>query len=82
MKATGPKEERETVIVFNEGDKIATIWTASQIIYKAMRKRGWTLERDDERTAVFVVPKGQIRLPRQKKKFIGERKFGFVKKLA
>ena len=68
MKGKGAKSERETIIQFDEEDSDATIWTASEGIYKKMRKVGWFPIEDGERHAVFQVPKSQVRLPRFKSK--------------
>lgn len=64
MKATGPKEERETIIRFDEEDEQAIIWTASMPVYRKLLKSGWFPFEDEERHAVFEVPKKRIRLPK------------------
>jgi hypothetical protein len=66
MKASGPKEERETVVVFDEDTNLATLWTASDSIYRQMLKRGWIPTHDEERHAVFEFPKNSFKLPRGK----------------
>ena len=66
MKASGPREERETIIVWSDADETATIWTASDSVYRQMVKRGWVPSADGERHAQFVVPKSCVKLPRQK----------------
>jgi hypothetical protein len=43
MNANGPKHERETVIVFNEEEDFASIWTASQTVYRKLKKLGYPL---------------------------------------
>ena len=63
MKAHGPKEERETVIIFSEEADVATIYTSSEVTYRRMKKRGWHPDSDEERHAVFTVPKRTLRLP-------------------
>jgi hypothetical protein len=60
MKASGPRHERETVIVFNEEEGFASIWTASQQVYKKLLRRGYALESDNERSASFKVSKRLI----------------------
>ena len=34
MENKGPRQERETVIRFDEEDETAEIWTASEIVYR------------------------------------------------
>ena len=63
MIGKGPREERETVIVWSEDGDTATIWTASETVYRRMKKRGWFPSEDGERHAAFEVPKRLIRLP-------------------
>jgi hypothetical protein len=68
MKASGPRHERETVIVFNEEEDLASIWTASQPVYRKLVKLGYPLESDNERSASFIVPRRSIsfrRLPKE-----------------
>lgn len=64
MKATGIKSERETIIVLDEEGKLATLWTASDSIYRQMKKRGWIPIDEGERHALFQFPKNRLRLPR------------------
>ena len=64
MKASGIKEERETIIVFSEDDRLASLWTASDAIYRQMKKRGWIPSQDDERHALFEFPKTRLKLPK------------------
>ena len=66
MKANGPKSERETIIVYSEDVATATLWTASESVYRGMLKRGWHPDNDSGRHASFSFPKGALRLPRQK----------------
>jgi hypothetical protein len=68
VKATGPRDERETIIRWDDENDTAEIWTASDVTYRRMLKRGWFPAKDDERSAVFMVPKGQVRLPRTTKR--------------
>lgn len=65
MKGMGPREERETVVVLDEAGKTASLWTASEVIYKRMLKRGWVPIQDDERHALFQFPRDSFKLPRQ-----------------
>ena len=84
MNPSGIKQERETVIVFNEADSIASIWTASGVTYRRLKKLGYFPSEDNERSASFEIPKRDIRLPRpkrvmseaQRKKLIAS---GFIK---
>ena len=39
MKGKGPRIERETVIGFNHEEDTASIWTASEVIYRRLVKR-------------------------------------------
>lgn len=64
MKGKGARHERETVITFNEADELASIWTASETIYRRLKKLGYEPTEDNDRSAVFQVPKKHIRLPR------------------
>lgn len=69
MKATGPKEERETIIRFDDEAVSASIWTASDVVYRRLIKQlgtGYLLE-EGERHAVFELPKSWIKLPRKRK---------------
>lgn len=34
MKANGIKSERETIVMWNEEDETASIWTASDTVYR------------------------------------------------
>ena len=69
MKRRGPRYERETIIILNEQSEEATIWTASQVIYRRLLKRlgpSWLVE-DQERSAEFKFSKKFLSLPRAKK---------------
>ena len=68
MEGKGPKHERETVIVFNEAEDSATVWTASEVVYRRLRRLGYFPIEDRERSASFEVPKNEVRLPRPKAK--------------
>ena len=70
MKSTGPKHERETIIRFDEEGKTAEVYTASDLVFRRLKKRGFTPTEDNERSAVFVVPKRSIRLPVQPRKVL------------
>lgn len=64
MIGKGPRHERETTIVFNEEEPIATIWTASEQVYRRLKKNGYMPDSESDRSASFTIPKKQIRLPR------------------
>jgi hypothetical protein len=70
MKGKGPKHERETIINFNEEDGEASIWTASEPVYRRLLKRLGRayLTADGERHAVFTFPAEFLQLPRAKAK--------------
>ena len=70
MTPKGPRSERETVINFNEEEETATIWTASDVVYRRLMKRlgRQYLTENGERHAVFTFPKELISLPRAKAK--------------
>ena len=74
MKAMGPKHERETIINYNEDKATATIWTASQPVYRRLLKRlGQScLTEDSERHAIFTFPLKWLILPRQKAKRVSD----------
>lgn len=70
MKASGPRQERETVISFNDEDDKVMLWTASDLIYRRLLKRlgrAYLIE-DGERHAVFEFPRRWLVLPRFKAK--------------
>ena len=46
MKGKGPKHERETIINFNEEDDTASIWTATEVVYRRLMKLGYMPSRD------------------------------------
>jgi hypothetical protein len=70
MKGKGPKHERETIINFNEEDGEASIWTASEPVYRRLLKRLGRayLTEDGERHAVFTFPMNFLDPPRAKVK--------------
>jgi hypothetical protein len=69
MKGKGQKFERETVITFNESESSAAVWTASETIYRRLKNLGYVPTEDNERSAVFEVPKAVVRVlkPRVKR---------------
>jgi hypothetical protein len=70
MIGSGPRQERETIINFNEENAEASIWTASTIVYKQLLKRLGSdyLTEDGERHAIFSFPKKFLLLPRKREK--------------
>jgi len=73
MKAIGPGYEREVIILLNDDDDKATLWTSSMPYYRRMLKRGFTPIEDGERHALFEFPKKSVKLPR-----FGKSKRGFA----
>ena len=67
MTGKGPKYERETIINFNEESDTASIWTASEVVYRRLKNLGYMPPQDNERSAVFEMPKCDIKLPRAKR---------------
>lgn len=67
MTGKGPKHERETIINFNEEDDTASIWTASEVVYRRLKKLGYLPSQDNERSSVFEMPKRDVKLPRPKR---------------
>jgi len=67
MTGRGPKHERETIINFNEESDTASIWTASEVVYRRLKKLGYMPAQDNERSAVFEMPKRDIKLPRPRR---------------
>lgn len=67
MKGKGPKLERETIINFNEVEPNASIWTASEPIYRKLLKLGYEPIEGSDRSATFEVPKRlvSVRKPRK-----------------
>jgi hypothetical protein len=65
MEAEGPRQERETILNYNEGDENCSIWTASGIVYRNLMKRLGPeyLVEDGPRHAIFVFPAKWVRLP-------------------
>ena len=69
MRGMGARFERETVITFNETEPSASVWTASETVYRRLKKLGYVPTEDNERSAVFEVPKAVVRVlkPRVKR---------------
>jgi hypothetical protein len=81
MKAEGPRQERETTIHFNDAEDIASVWTASQKVYRALTKKGYSPVEDHGRSARFEISKADIRLPIPKRKLTPEQRRARIKAL-
>ena len=81
MKAKGLRQERETMINFNDAEEVASVWTASQKVYRALKKVGYNPIADDERSASFEISKADVRLPRPKRKLTPEQRRTRIKAL-
>jgi len=64
MKGKGPRSERETVIRFDEAGATASVWTASAVVYRRLKKMGYCPHEDGERSATFEIPKRCVSLRR------------------
>ncbi len=60
MKGKSVRQERETVINYNEADASASIWTASERVYRKLMKLGYEPVKDTERSATFEIPKKRV----------------------
>jgi len=60
MKSKGPRAEKETVIIFNQKEDDAYIWTASDTTYRRLLKLGYVPIEDGERSADFKIPKKYV----------------------
>ena len=58
MRGKAPKHERETVIIFNEEETTASVWTESETVYRRLRKAGYIPAKDNGRSASFELPRG------------------------
>ena len=67
MKGKGPKLERETVIIFNEAEPDASIWTASETMYGKLLKLGYKPTEESDRSATFHVPKRLVAVRKTRK---------------
>ena len=61
------KEERETIVNFNEADGTAELYTASPVIYRRMTKRGFKGIEIDKNSWRFEILKKEVRLPVKRK---------------
>ncbi len=66
MKGKGVRQERETVINYNEADASAFIWTASERVYRKLKKQGYEPVKDTERSARFEIPKKCVSIRKPK----------------
>ena len=55
MKGTGIREERETLINFNDADDLANIYTASETQYRRLKKRGWEPKRNSQEAVTLAA---------------------------
>ena len=60
MTGKGPRLERETTITFNEVEDTALVWTASEPMYRKLKKLGFYPVEDRDRSATFQVPKKSV----------------------
>ena len=69
MEGKGQGFERETIITFNEAESSASVWTASETVYRRLKNLGYVPTEDNERSAVFEIPKAVVRVlkPRVKR---------------
>jgi hypothetical protein len=67
LRGKGPKQERETIINFNEAEPSASIWTASEPMCRKLLKLGYKPTEENDRSATFTVPKKlvAVRKPRR-----------------
>jgi len=68
MEGKGPRFERETVIKFNEAEPSASLWTASETVYRRLKSLGYIPMQDNERSAVFDVPRGLVKILKRRPK--------------
>jgi hypothetical protein len=68
MEGKGPRFERETIITFNETESSASVWTASETVYRRLKNLGYVPTRDNERSAVFEVPRNLVKILRRRPK--------------
>ena len=66
MKGKGPRHDRETVIVLNEEENTASIWTASEQMYRKLKRLGFYLVEDRDRSATFEVPKRLVSIRKER----------------
>jgi hypothetical protein len=66
VKGKGSRQERESVIRFDEESSEANVWTASEVMYRKLKKLGFIPVEDRDRSATFRIPKKcvSIRKPR------------------
>src|SRR5262245_33295224 len=81
MKAKGLRQERETIINFNDAEDSASVWTASQKVYRALTKKGYSPVEDRGRSASFKISKADIRLPKPKRQLTPEQRRARIRAL-
>jgi len=52
------------VIRFDEAGAMASVWTASAVVYRRLRKMGFYPHEDRERSATFEIPRRCVSLRR------------------
>jgi hypothetical protein len=62
MKANGPRIERETVIIYNDAEDMAEVWTAANGTFIKLMRSGCQLIEDNQRSATFKIPKRCVTL--------------------
>lgn len=67
MRGKGPRDERKTIINFNEAEPNASIWTASEPMYRKLLKLGYTPTEESDRSATFKVPKKLVAVRKARK---------------
>jgi hypothetical protein len=68
MEGKGARFERETVITFNDAESSASVWTACETVYRRLKNLGYVPTQDNERSAVFEVPKTLVKVLKQRPK--------------
>jgi len=65
MRGMGRRFERETIVIFNEENDSATIWTASAVVDRRLRKLGFEPTYEGDRHTEFRCGKKQVNLRRK-----------------
>ncbi len=60
MKGVGPRNERETVIRFDEDSDQANVWTASKPVFNRLKRLGFAPHEDTDHSASFRLPKKSV----------------------
>src|SRR4051794_19572690 len=67
MKGRGPRVERETIILFNEAEPDASVYTASNTYYRKMISAGHQPSEESAHSATFIVPKKLVNVRKERK---------------